>query len=171
MRYQYISDFHHFITGVLDIDLPRTTTRRILYRSYKHFDPIKFGDKLRQAPFQTGEVLDLDTHMWFLQQLFLSILDKHAPIKTRNIRTNRVPHMTKAWKSAIYKRNQAHNTYKQYKTSKNWEIYRKLRNDCVRQPRIALRDYFLEKCKTDNGPSKEFWSTIKPYFSKKRQTT
>ncbi len=162
-----LSDFHHFITGVLDIDLPRTMTRRILYRSYKHFDPIKFGDDLRQAPFHTGEVLDLDTHMWFFQQLFLSILDKHAPIKTRTIRTNRVPHMTKAWKSAIYKRNQAHNTYRQYKTDKNWEIYRKLRNDCVQQSRIALRDYFSEKCTTENGPSKEFWSTIKPYFSKK----
>ncbi len=30
-----LSDFHHFITGVLDIDLPRTKTRKILYRSYK----------------------------------------------------------------------------------------------------------------------------------------
>ncbi len=162
-----LSDFHHFITGVLDIDLPRTTTKRIHYRSYKHFDPIQFGNDLRQAPFHTGEVLDLDTHMWFFQQLFLSILDRHAPIKTKVIRTNIVPHMTKAWKSAIYKRNQAYNTYKQYRTDKNWDIYRKLRNECTRQSRIALRDYFTEKCTTENGPSKEFWSTIKPYFSKK----
>ncbi len=144
-----------------------TKTRKILYRSYKNFDPIKFGEDLRQAPFHTGEVLDIDSHMWYFQQLFLSILDRHAPIKSKTIRTNQVPHMTKAWKSAIFKRNQAYNTYRQYKTDRNWEAYRVLRNDCVRQSRTALRDYFTEKCTTDNGPSKEFWSTVKPFFSKK----
>ena len=75
--------------------------------------------------------------------------------------------MTKAWKSAIYKRNQAYNLCRQFKTDKNWEINRSHRNDCVRQSRIALKDYFREKCMTENGPSKEFWSAVKPYFSRK----
>ncbi len=52
-------------------------------------------------------------------------------------------------------------------TDKNWEIYRSRRNDCVRQSRIALKDYFTEKYATENGHSKEFWSAVKPYFSKK----
>ena len=144
-----LSDFHHFITCVLDIDLPRTMTRKIHYRSYKDFDPTEFGNDLQQAPFLTGEVLNIDTHMWYFQKLLTTILDKHGPIKSRIIKTNRVPHMTRAWKSAIYKRNLAYNIHRQLKTDKNWEIYRSRRNDCVRQSQIALKDYFTEKCTTE----------------------
>ncbi len=162
-----LSDFHHFISGVLDIDLPRTMTRKIHYRSYKNFDPVAFGEDLRQAPFHVGEVLDIDSHMAYFQDLFTSILDKHAPVKTKVIRTNQAPHMTNAWKSAIFKRNEAYNTYKQYKTDYNFEIYRRLRNKCTKMSRTALKDYFTENCTTENGPSTDFWSAVKPYFSKK----
>ena len=84
-----LSDFHHFIICVLNIDLPRTTTRKIYYRFYKNFDPTEFGNNLRQAPFLTGQVLDIDTHIWYFQKHFTTI---HAPIKTRIIKTNREPH-------------------------------------------------------------------------------
>ncbi len=102
-----LSDFHHFVNTVLNISLPRTTSRKVTYRSFKHFDPVAFGNDLRQAPFQVGEVLDIDDHMAFFQDLFLTILNKHAPFKTKVIRSKQVPHMTKEWKSAIYRRNMA----------------------------------------------------------------
>ncbi len=106
-----LSDFHHFVNTVLNVSLPRTMSRKVTYRSFKHFDPVAFGNDLRQAPFQVGEVLDIDNHMAFFQDMFISVLNKHAPLKTKVIRSKQVPHMTKEWKSAIYRRNMAYNNY------------------------------------------------------------
>ncbi len=166
-----LSDFHHFITGVLKVDLPRTTSRKVTYRSFKHFDHVAFGNDLRQAPFQVGEVLDIDDHMAFFQDLFLTVLNKHAPLKTKVIRTRQVPHMTKEWKSAIYRRNMAYNTFMSNKSDNNWEAYRQLRNQCVKLSKLALKNYFTEKCTSNSGPTRDFWQTVKPYFSKKSKQT
>ena len=100
-----LSDFHYFVHGVFKTQMPRTTTRKILYRSFKHFNPEDFGSDLRKAPFHVGEVLDIHSHMEYFQDLFLNILDQHTPIKSKVIRTSQCPHMTKKWKSTMYKRN------------------------------------------------------------------
>ena len=99
-----LSDFHSFIHGVFKLQLPRTTSRRITYRSYKHFNAEDFGADLRRAPFHVGEVLDINSHMEYFQDLFLNVLDQHAPIKSKIVRTSQCPHMTKQWKSAIFQR-------------------------------------------------------------------
>ncbi len=162
-----LSDFHHFINGVIRVNMPRTTTRKVIYRSYKHFDSQAFGSELREAPFHVGEILNVDSHMEFFQDLFLSVLDRHAPLKCKTIRTRQCPHMTPEWKSTIYSRNMAYNTYRKNKCKQTWEKYRKLRNKCVKLSKIALKQYFNDKCTTKAGPSKEFWQTVKPYFSKR----
>lgn len=115
-----LGDFHHFINGVIRVNMPRTTTRKVIYRSFKHFDPEKFGSELREAPFHVGQILDIHSHMEYFQDLFLSVLDRHAPIKSKVMKTRQCPHMTPEWKSAIYSRNMAYNTYRKNKTSPNW---------------------------------------------------
>ncbi len=79
--------------------------------------------------------------------------------------------MTKEWKSAIYRRNMAYNNYMSCKSDQNWEAYRLLRNQCVKLSRLALKNYFTEKCTSDSGPTKDFWQTVKSYFSKKSKQT
>ncbi len=164
-----LSDFHHFVHGVFKTQMPRTTTRKILYRSYKHFCPEDFGSDLRKAPFHVGEVLDIHSHMEYFQDLFLTILDQHAPIKSKTIRTTQCPHMTKEWKNTIYKRNMAYNIYRQNKSKSNWEHYRKLRNKCSNLAKSALKGYFSKNCSEKSSNS--FWKVIKPYFSRKSNGT
>ncbi len=141
--------------------MPRTTSRKITYRSYKHFSAEDFGADLRKAPFHVGEILDINSHMEYFQDLFLNILDQHAPIKTKVIRTSQCPHMTKQWKSTIFQRNMAFNTYNKNKTKANWEKFRKLRNKCSNLSKSALKDYFTKNCSDKNSPN--FWKVIKPF--------
>ncbi len=164
-----LSDFHSFVHGVFKTNNPRTTSKRLFYRSFKHFDPVKFGQDLREAPFHVGEIFDIDSHMDYFQQMFLNILDRHAPIKTKTIRTSQCPHMNAKWKQAIYQRNMAHNVYLNDRSSKNFETYRKLRNKCSNLSKQALRNYFAKNCSTETKKEKpkHFWKIIKPYFSKK----
>ena len=49
-------------------------------------------------------------YLWILklyavEQLFLSVLNEHAPIKQTMIRGNQVPYMTEQWRRAIRHRN------------------------------------------------------------------
>ena len=49
-------------------------------------------------------------YLWILklyavEQLFLSVLNEHAPIKQTMIRGNQVPYMTEQWRGAIRHRN------------------------------------------------------------------
>ncbi len=56
-------------------------------------------------------------------------------------------------------------------SDQNWDVYRLLRNQCVKLSKLALKNYFTEKCTSDSGPTKDFWQTVKPYFSKKSKQT
>ena len=140
-----LATFHHFVHGVLKTQMPRTTTRKIIYRSFKHFNPEDFGSDLRKAPFHVGEVLDIHSHMEYFQDLFLNILDQHAPVKSKVIRTSQCPHMTKKWKSTMYQRNMAYNTYRQNKSNSNFEKFRVLRNISAQTSQNLLLEDILVK--------------------------
>ena len=64
--------------------------------------------------------------------VFGEVLNKHAPLKTKYIRENNSPFMTKQLRKMIMNRSLCKNAYFKNKTVANWEKYRKLRNDCVR---------------------------------------
>ncbi len=76
--------------------------------------------------------------------------------------------MTKEWKTTIFRRNMAHNKYLKQLTSKNFHIYRKLRNKCSNLAKSALKKYFGKNYKNTD---KTFWKVIRPYFSKKSKAT
>ena len=60
------------------------------------------------------------------------------------------------------------NKYKNFKTSSNWEKYRKQINAVTKLKKQSMRCYLYESCA--GGPkSKDFWPTIEPFLSKKGQ--
>ena len=64
------------------------------------------------------------------QQIFLEILNIHAPIKKKQLRANHVPYMTKALRKAIMKRSELESKYVKNKTNENLKAYKKQRNFC-----------------------------------------
>ena len=57
------------------------------------------------------------------------------------------------------------NTYT-YKTSKNWEKFRRQRNLVTKLKRKSANQYFLERC-LGGSKTKDFWSTVKPFLTNK----
>ena len=54
------------------------------------------------VPFRIIDLFDeLDDKLYAFEQLFLSVLNEHAPIKQTMIRGNQVPYMTEQWRMAI----------------------------------------------------------------------
>ena len=97
---------------------------------------------------------------------FLTILDKHAPLKKRYLRAIHANFMTKQLRKAIMKRLKLRNDFLQDRNDASQSAYRKQRNLCVTLLRKVKKRYFSNldpKLITD----KTFWKSNKPLFSDK----
>ena len=74
--------------------------------------------------------------------LLLNTLHKHAPIKTRYIRGNDQPFMTKELRKAHMKRTRLLNKYRKNKNKENEMAYKKQRNMCTKLLKKTKANYF-----------------------------
>ena len=58
------------------------------------------------------------------EKAFLTVLNKQAPLKTKFIRHNNNPFMTKELRKAIMKRSQLKNSYNKKHNYQNWYVYK-----------------------------------------------
>ena len=93
-----LSDFYKLIFTVIKSHVPKQQAKIIKYRNYKGFNETKFRSELTN-------ILDLNIHgsrnIDFFKNIFLRVLKKHAPIKTKYLRTNHSPFVTKDLRKAI----------------------------------------------------------------------
>ena len=104
-----------------------------------------------------------------LVQNVCTILDKHAPLKTKYIRGNNAAFMNKELGKAIMKRSKLKNNFNKNKCNENWRLYKKQRNLCNKIKRKVKQSYFHELSKNPN--QKDFWKTMKPFITDKGSYT
>ena len=79
--------------------------------------------------------------------------------------------MTKALRKAIMTRSRLKNMYNKKRSYDNWDKYKKQKkkqqNFCVKLLRKTKQDYFNNIDINSVSDTKEFWKTIKSYFSNK----
>jgi hypothetical protein len=159
------SDFHNMVGCILKHSLPVIKPFRIQYRSYKHFDELKFKQDIEAMPVQVCDVFnDIDDQYCALSTMYKSVLDQHAPLKSRVVRNEKIPYMNSNLMKAMYKRNHLKNLFYKNRNNINWELYKKQRNTVTSMRRNAIREYFVKKCKVSNCP-RDFWATVKPFMS------
>ena len=101
------------------------------------------------------------------ENIFLTTLNMHAPLKTKYLRANNSPFMTKELLKAIMVRCKLRNKSLKLKTLEAREQYKKQRNFCVSLLRSTKTNFYESldpKLITDN---KKFWKQVKPFFSDK----
>ena len=98
---------------------------------------------------------------------FLSVLNKHAPIKYKYIRANNSSYMTKSLRKEIMLRSRLRNKFLKTKTEESKQLYNKQRNLCVTLLRKTKRNYFSELDNRILEDNKNFWKTVNPLFSEK----
>ena len=99
--------------------------------------------------------------------IFIDILNKHAPMKQKYLRANQGRFMRKDLHKAIMKRSRLRNKFLRDRTDISREEYKKQRNLCVSLLKKDKKDHFANldaKSVTDN---KKLWQTVKPLFSNK----
>ena len=98
---------------------------------------------------------------------FKTILDKHAPLKSKVLRGHHACFITKELSKGIMTRSRLKNKFNRYRTKENWNAYKIQRNNCVQLRKKAIKSYFEQNTKSGDVSNKLFWKTIRPFLSNK----
>ena len=103
--------------------------------------------------------------------MYQSVLNEHAPLKTKWVRNEQVPYMNSELRKTIHQRNMWWNKYFRNKSDKHArKNYVQLRNKVVKLKKISIQTYFDRKCNA-HSRCKDFYKTIRPFLSDKTQSS
>ena len=161
------SDFHKMVVTVMKTKFVKIKPKEVTYRDYKNFDDNMFKIDLRT------ELNDNDQSVRryeIFENIFLRVLDKHAPMKKKLIRGNHAPYMNTALRKAIMRRTQLQNKF--YKTKKLIDLrtFKKQRNFVSRQYKKQRKYFYNNIDLTNFTDNKKFWKNVNPLFSDKTKT-
>ena len=156
-----LSDFHKMPVTVLKTKFGKCKPKEVTYRDYKKFDEDLFKTDLKTA-LSSG----CCTYEAF-ENIFLSTLNLHAPLKTKFIRANHAPYMTKALRKAIMRRSQLQTKYYKTKNQADYDLFKKQRNFVSRLYKKEKKKFYGNLDMKDILDNKMFWKYMKPLFSDK----
>ena len=125
------------------------------YRCFKHFNETNFLNELAKdlETFETDqETVNSDFVVW--SSIILKHLDKHAPIKTKRVKTKRLPDW---FNQDIVKMQKLRDTCKRLK---QWTEYKKYRNKTRQLIRAAKCKYFSESV-ANSKDTKHIWAHLR----------
>ena len=105
------------------------------------------------------------------EQIFMNVLNKHAPFKKKVVRANHVPYMTKTLRKAIMRRSQLQTKYFKNKSQNNYLLFKKQKNFCSKLYKKERKKYYNSLNMKDITDNKIFCKTIKPFLSEKCTTS
>ena len=132
----------------------------MIYRDYKRFDQKKYETELKLKVNSQTKV----SYSTF-QAVFLELLNKIAPVKTKVLRFNKIAFMTKSLRIAIMLRSRLKNNFNKQRSDENWDNYKKQINFCVKLLCQTKEKYFSDINVKSISNNKNFWKTIKPFNS------
>ena len=157
-----LSDFHRLIYFMLKTKYVKLPPRVIKYRDYKKFDANYFLYELDYC-ISTNMIMNYDE----FENIFTNILNRHAPLKTKYLRANNKPHVTKDLRKAIMKRSQLKAIAVKSQKPEDWVDYKLQRNLVVKLNKRAKKEFFSSTTRK----TKHFWDAIKTSFSDKSCAT
>ena len=148
-----LSDFHKLVLSSF-----KTT-----FKNLKNFSKENFNHELKT---NLGE--RCVKNYASSENVFLDILNKHAPFKKKLIRANDVPYVTKSLRKAIIKRSNLQNIYLLKKKPESLKNYYKKKNYCSS---LYRKERKMFSCNFDSSKmyNKKLRKTIQTFFLKNKK--
>ena len=167
-----ISD-HSLIFAIRKISVVRKAGKTVEIINLKKFDAQKFVDDLSQQHWENvyffAETPNAKWEIW--KKLFLEVLDKHAPVQHKKIRTRQIPWITSSIKELMNKRDKLKRKAIITNLENDWLIYKKTRNKVNIKLRNSKKDYYSTKIAGDRSNPKEAWKTINNLLGRQSKST
>ena len=156
-----ISD-HSLVYAYRKISIPPVSKgiNLISYRQFKHFNSNNFRNDVSTQPWDDIKELYDPNDMWKKwKELFLSVCDKHAPVKTKRTRPTKSPWITTNLKKRMNFRNRLKKKAVKTKDASSWNRFRKVKNKVNQEIKAAKKAYYNNSPKSCSPYSnvRHFW--------------
>ena len=147
------------------ITYTKLPAKKIVYRPMKNMNVDRYLYDLQKA-LSIIPIGDISA----LNSVIKTITDQHAPTKTKVVRGNDKPFMTKEFRKEIMKRTHLKNMAISSGRAIYWKKYKNQRNHCVKSNYKTQFKFYsgLDVSTIDNNQM--FWKTIKPLLSDKNRS-
>ena len=117
-----LSDHHKLTVSVLKVFFKKIEPVKICYRSYKNFKALDFRKNLSNSLRNCNQD---DMGYKKFHDIFMGVLNIHAPKRLRTIRGNSQPFMNETLSQAFMHRSKLKNTYNKHPTAMNKKNFKK----------------------------------------------
>ena len=160
-----LSYFHKLVLTVLKTTISKSKLGEIYHRSYEKFDSLKFNVYLKNA-FVNEKI---ESCVKF-DEVFMTVLNRHAPLKKKILRANHSSYMTKTLRKAIMRRSYFE---KKYFLKKQISILEPTKRIKIIAVDFTLYKKERKKFFNEQNPSfvtdnKLFSKMVKTFFSDKK---
>ena len=155
-------DYHKLILSFFRSCFSRIPPKTVQYRKYKTFNESSFLHELDQELLK-GDMYKNNRDMFStFTETFRRVLDKHAPLKTKRVRGNQSPFMTKGLSKVVMNKSKSQNKYIKWSSRENLLAMKRAKNYCNNLTRTTRKNFFQRLAKSGFANNTKFWNTVKP---------
>ena len=167
-----ISD-HSLIFAYRKLSSERAIGHKVVkYRKFDSFDATAFLDDLHNQSRDLSISTDNPNEMWDMwKNMFLEIVEKHAPIKKKRVRSKQSPWITSDLKKRIANKNKLKAIAINTKKTEDWENYRHERNLTNNFIRKVKSDYYHSCIESNECNQSGMWQIVNQLTSLKTKST
>ena len=142
-------------------------------RNMKNFDEKKFAEELLKQHWEHVYFFAEDLNaMWEIwKKLFLEVLDQHAPLQHKKIRSNKVPWITSDIKNLMNTRDNFKRKSILTNNENDWLNFKTTRNKVNIELRNAKKDYYSSKIAGQKFNPKKAWKSINNLLGRQNKPT
>ena len=100
-------------------------------------------------------------------ETFRRVLDKHAPLKTKRVRRNQSPFMTKELSKVVMNKSKTRNKYIKWLSRENALAIKRAKSYCNNLTRTTKKNFFQRVAKRGFANNKKFWNKVKTFLINK----
>ena len=142
-------------------------------RNMKNFNENNFVNELLNQHWECIYFFGKDpNHMWEIwKELFLEVLNKHAPLQHKKTKPSKVPWITTEIKSLINERDKLKRKAIITKLETDWSKYKRTRNQVNIKLRNAKTNYYSSKIFNQKSNPKKAWRSINNLLGKRNKNS
>ena len=167
-----ISD-HSLVFAIRKISIVTKQENTLEIRKMKNFDEGKFIEELLKQHWEYVYFFADDPNaMWEIwKNLFLEVLDKHAPLQQKKIRSKKVPWITSDIKKLMNTRDKFKRKAILTNHENDWLNFKTARNKVNIELRSAKKDYYSSKIAGQKINPKKAWKSINNLLGRQNKPT
>ena len=167
-----ISD-HSLVFAIRKISVIDKQENILEIRNMKNFNEEKFIEDLLKQPWEhiyfSAEDPNVMWEIW--KKIFLDVLDKHAPLQHKKIRSIKAPWITNDIKNLMNTRDRFKRKAILTNNENDWLNFRTTRNKVNMKLRNAKKDYYSSKIAGQKFNPKKAWKSINSLLGRQNKPT